>query len=363
MATALRVGIVGASASGGWARESHVPAVQGLEGLRLAAVATNSQRTADEAAHAFGVDAAYPSGLDLIRSAEIDLVTVATRVPDHQALVLAALAAGKHVYCEWPLGRGVAEAEAMSAATRAAGVKAAIGLQLRGNPVVRRARELLLQGAIGRVLSVTVSSATAGFGPVVPAPFAYLEDPRSFANLITIQAAHTIDMAIAIAGGLTDLSALATAQFPMITVGDDQAPRPRTTFDHLLLQARFNANGVLNAEVSGGRPPETPFVLEAVGTSGVLRIDGGAMRGFQSGRLRLSLDGEPLPVDEAELTALSDAAANVAGIYAALRDGIRGGRSHAAGFDHAVRLTRLVGDVLDSSTSGRRVNAAAWPEG
>ncbi len=363
MAAALRVGIIGASASGGWAKESHVPAVQGLEGLRLVAVATNSQNTADEAAHAFGVDAAFPSGLDLIRSADIDLVTVATRVPDHQELVLAALAAGKHVYCEWPLGRGVAEAETMSAAARAAGVHAAIGLQLRGNPVVRRSRQLLAQGAIGRLLGVTVSSATAGFGPVVPAPFAYLEDPSNFANLITIQAAHTIDMAIAIVGGLMDLSALATAQYPMITVGDDPAPQPRSTFDHLLLQARFIPDGVLNLEVSGGRPPETPFRLTALGTRGVLEIDGGAMRGFQSGRLRLSLDGEPQSVDDGELASLSDAAANVAGVYAALRDDLRGETSHAAGFDHAARLTRLIEDVLESSKLGRRVHAGAWPEG
>ena len=363
MAAALRVGIIGASASGGWARESHVPAVQGLDGLRLVAVATNSQGTADEAAHAFGADAAYPSGLDLIRSAEIDLVTVATRVPDHRELVLAALAAGKHVYCEWPLGRSVAEAEAMSDARRAAGVEAAVGLQLRGNPVVERARELLRQGAIGRLLSVTVSSATAGFGPVVPAAFAYLEDPTTFANLITIQAAHTIDMVIATFGGLADLSALATAQYPMITVGDDQAPRPRTTFDHLLVQARFDAGGVLNAEVSGGRPPETPFRLTAVGTSAVLEIAGGAMRGFQSGRLRLSLDGKPQSVDDGELASLSDAAVNVAGVYAALRDDIRGGTSRAAGFDHAARLTRLIEDVLASSKLGRRMDAAAWPRG
>ena len=361
MAPELRVGIIGASASGGWARESHVPAVQGLEGLRLVAVATNSQKTADEAAHAFGVDAAYPSGLELIRSDEIDLVTVATRVPDHQELVLAALAAGKHVYCEWPLGRSVAEAETMSAAARAAGVQAAIGLQLRGNPVVQRSRDLIMQGAIGRLLSVTMSSATAGFGPVVPAPFAYLEDPRNFANLITIQAAHTIDMAIAIVGGVMDLSGLATAQFPMVTVGDDPVPRPRTTFDHLLLQARFIVGGVLNAEVAGGRPPETPFSLKAIGTSGVLDIGGGAMRGFQSGRLRLSLNGESQPVDDGELASLSDAAANVAGVYAALRDGIRSGTSRAADFDHATRLTRLVVDVLESSKSGRRVNAVAWP--
>ena len=362
MASALRIGIIGANASGGWARDSHVPAVQGLEGLRLVAVATNSQKSAAEAARAFGVDTAYPSGLDLIRSAEIDLVTVATRVPDHQELVLAALAAGKHVYCEWPLGRGVAEAETMSAAARAAGVQAAIGLQLRGNPVVQRSRDLIRQGAIGRLLSVTISSATAGFGPVVPAPFAYLEDPQNFANLITIQAAHTIDMAVAIVGGLADLSALTTVQFPDIRVGDDQAPRRRTTFDHLLLQARIIDGGVLNVEVSGGRPPETPFVLVAVGTSGSLKIDGGARRGFQSGRLRLSLNEAPQTVDEGELASLPDAAANVGGVYAALRDSIRAGTSRAADFDHAARLTRLVEDVLESSQEGRRVNADAWPE-
>ena len=87
------------------------------------------------------------------------------------------------------------------------------------------------------------------------------------------------------------------------------------------------------------------------------------MRGFQSGRLRLSLDGEPQSVDDGELASLSDAAVNVAGVYAALRDDIRGGTSRAAGFDHAARLTRLIEDVLASSKLGRRMDASAWPRG
>ncbi len=198
--------------------------------------------------------------MDLIRESGVDLVTVATRVPDHRDLVMAAIAAGKHVYSEWPLGRDVAEAEEMAAAARAAGVHAAVGLQLRGSPVVRRARELVASGAIGRVLSVTVYSATAGFGPDVPAPFVYLEDPSNFANLVTIQGAHTIDLAITVAGALDDLSALATAQYPEIRAGDDKEVRKRTTFDHLLLQGRLAGSGTLSLEVAGGRPPETPFL-------------------------------------------------------------------------------------------------------
>ena len=357
----LRVGIIGANAQGGWARDGHVPAVQGLEGLEFAAVATNSQKTADASARAFGVPAAFGSGMDLIRASGIDLVTVATRVPDHRELVLAALAAGKHVYCEWPLGRDVAEAEEMTAAARAAGVHVAIGLQLRGSPVVRRARELVASGAIGRVLSASVYSATAGFGPDVPAPFVYLEDPGNFANLVTIQGAHTIDLAIMVAGALGDLSALATAQYPEIRAGDSKEVRKRVTFDHLLMQSRLAEVGTLSVEVAGGRPPETPFRLEVVGEAGTLRLDGGAPRGFQSGRIALSLDGQKQHVDEGELAAMPDAAANVAGVYAALRDDILNATHTTPDFDHAVQMTRLVEDALAASDSGVRKAASGWP--
>lgn len=87
MAKTIRVGIIGAGAHSGWARESHVPAVQTLDGVELAAVATNSRKTADAAADAFGVAKAYAKGVDLVADPELDLVTVATRVPDHRDLV------------------------------------------------------------------------------------------------------------------------------------------------------------------------------------------------------------------------------------------------------------------------------------
>lgn len=356
----IRVGIIGVSATGGWARESHVLAVKWLAGLKLAAVATNGAATAAAAAAAFDVKA-YPSGSELIADPAIDVVTVATRVPDHRELVLAALEAGKHVYSEWPLGCGVAESEEMARAAERAGVHTAIGLQLRANPVARRAREIVRSGALGRLLGITVQSAAAGFGPVVPEPFAYLEDPANFANLLTIQGGHTIDLAIALAGSLAGLQALASTRYPEILVGDAGEPRRRTTFDHLLLQARTLDGATLAIEVSGGRPPETPFRLEAVGERGVLRLDGGAPRGFQSGRLALSVDGEPQPVEDGEASGMPDTAINVAGVYAAMRDDILANTRENAGFAQAVELTRLVEGVLRSSEAGAWVAAEGWP--
>ena len=66
-------------------------------------------------------------------------------------------------------------------------------------------------------------------------------------------------------------------------------------------------------------------------------------------------------MDERESAALPDAAVNVAGVYAALRDDIRRNTRHTTGFDHAVRLTRLMNDVLASSADGARREAQGWP--
>lgn len=111
------------------------------------------------------------------------------------------------------------------------------------------------------------------------------------------------------------------------------------------------------------QPPDTTFRFEVVGDHGSLTLNGAAPRGFQSGRLTLSLNGNPQPVDEGELAPLPDSAFNVAGVYAALRDDIECGSTTVPDFDHAVRLTRLITEVSRASAAGVRVAADRWPTG
>ena len=112
----ILVGIVGANANKTWAKVSHVPPINGLPGLKLAAVATSHEQSAREAAEAFGASRWFSDPLAMIRDDPIDLITISVKVPAHRELVLAALNAGKAVYCEAPLGRTVAEAEEMASA-------------------------------------------------------------------------------------------------------------------------------------------------------------------------------------------------------------------------------------------------------
>lgn len=358
----LRVGIIGASAERGWAKISHVPAVQGLAGLTLAVVATSGQKSADAAARAFGAEKGYGDVRDLFGDPAIDIVAIAVKVPDHRALVLAAAAAGKHLFCEWPLGCDLAEAGELAAAVRASGVHAAIGLQARMNPAARHARDLIASGSIGRVLSARIVSTTAAFGAKVETAMAFAEDAANGVTLVTIQGAHSFDLAISVLGDLAEASSLATTQYPRVQVGDDATWQPRSTPDHILLQGRLASHAALSVEVAGGRPSgAVPFHFEITGDKGSLVLEGGALRGFQSGRLRLLLDGEEQPVDEGEAAGLPDAAANVAAIYASLRDDILNETFNVPGFDHAVRLTRLVDDMLASSATGTRRPATNWP--
>ena len=339
-----------------------MPAVKHLQGLELAAVVSGSQAGSDAAAKAFGVPKGYAKAEELFRDPDIDIVSVAVKVPDHRELVLGAFAAGKHIYCEWPLGKNLTESQELAQAAKSAGVHCVIGLQTRANPAAKRAEKLLSAGAVGRVLSANVISAAMAFGPKVEKAMAFAEDGSNGVTLVNIQGGHTLDLAIALLGQIESASGLASTQFPKVVVADQPQPQPRTIADHLLVQALYKSGSCLSVEVAGGRPKgHTPFCFHVVGETGELLLEGGAPRGFQSGELTLRLNGELQQVDAGEVEGIAESAANVAGMYAAFRDDILADSRTVPDFDHAVQLTGLIEDVLASSELGTRKLATDWP--
>src|SRR4051794_1199293 len=360
MTRPLRVGVIGANPDRGWAKDSHIPALRSLENVQLAAVATTNRASADAAAAVFGVRAAYDDPRALITAPDIDIVSVCVRVPYHRDLVLAALAADKHVYCEWPLGRDAGEAAEMATTARTRPVHVAIGLQAHMNPAARRAADLIAAGAIGRPLTARIFSSTAGFAPHLSATHAYLNKIENGANLITILGGHTLDLAILVLGAIDSLDALTTLQHPTVTLTDTGEQIQRTAPDHLLVQARMISGCALAVEVAGDRPPDTPFTFEVVGTEGRILLAGGHPNGFQAGRLTLSLNGERQWVAEPPDT-LPAAAINVAGRYSALAQSIPPGENTEPDFHQALRFTHLMDDVVQSAGSGDRLTHKDWP--
>ncbi len=108
----IRVGIIGANPDRGWAAQAHIPALKSLaDDFEITALSTSRRESADAASKIFGVPLAFDNHYDLVNSAAVDVVAVTVKVPYHLELATAALDAGKAVYCEWPLGNGLTEAD------------------------------------------------------------------------------------------------------------------------------------------------------------------------------------------------------------------------------------------------------------
>ena len=105
MADKIRLGLIGASVRGTWSSRSHLPALQTSRDIELTAVCTTRADSAEAARQAYGARLAFSDWRDMVSSPEIDAVAVVVRVPSHYEPTKAALENGKHVYCEWPLGR------------------------------------------------------------------------------------------------------------------------------------------------------------------------------------------------------------------------------------------------------------------
>jgi len=79
----LGVGIVGASASRGFASIAHIPALQALPQFEIVAVCTRQQETAEAAARRYGARLAFADPAQMAAHPDVDLVTVSVKVPDH----------------------------------------------------------------------------------------------------------------------------------------------------------------------------------------------------------------------------------------------------------------------------------------
>src|SRR2546422_5949394 len=168
MTKRIRVGIIGANPDRGWAAQAHIPALQSLpDDFEITALSTSRRESAAAASKRFGVPLAFDNHEDLVNRADVDVVAITVKVPYHFELATAALTAGKAVYCEWPLGNGLREAEKLAALAKKKRVLAVAGLQARSAPPVLYVRDLIRQGDVGEVLSTTLIGSGMGWGPTI----------------------------------------------------------------------------------------------------------------------------------------------------------------------------------------------------
>jgi predicted dehydrogenase len=361
----LGVGIIGVTPDRGWAATAHIPALRALPNYEIRALSAHSAESARAAGEAFGVSAVFTDHERMVTQPDIDLVAVTVKAPGHRELVDAALAAGKTVYCEWPLGRDLDDARAMAALAAEQGVRTVVGLQGRQAPGIGFVQELLSDGYLGEVLSTTMVGVSVAGGSVVQAN-AYMLDETNGANALTVTAGHSLDTLNHVLGEFADLSAVSAVRRPLMTIDETGEQIVKTAPDQIAVVGTLTSGVTASIHIRDAVAGGVGFLWEINGADGTLRVTADAPF---PGILPLTVAGAHGGGDPTELavpTALTEKwpaltslngtpAYNVGRAYAAFAADIDNGTHTVPDFADAVRHHEVIDAIERSAASGERV--------
>jgi predicted dehydrogenase len=363
MADKIRVGIVGATVTtggSGWGANAHVPALKALPGYELSAVCTAHEDTAKASAVAFGAGRAFHRFSDMVADPGIDLVVVCVRVPGHRELVVGGLQAGKAVFCEWPLGRTLAEAEEMAGLARQRSLKTIVGLQARSAPAIMYARDLIREGHIGEVLTAHLTCVAQA--QLQRGPGRIWQGVRANgANVLTITGGHAIDALCAVLGEFAEVSARVSTRIPEWRTTEGKAV-PVDSPDSINVVGRMVSGAEVSVNVAAVPSNPTGNRIEIYGREGtmVLHAEGSFNTGgsdLRAGRGKEALAAMPVPARYKVVPEGMPGGQpyNVAQAYARAADALRGRGAFDVDFNLAVQRHKLIDAIERSAATGRSV--------
>jgi myo-inositol 2-dehydrogenase/D-chiro-inositol 1-dehydrogenase len=251
------VGLVGA----GFVADLHAGAFELVHDARILGVAAASDASAGRFAAEHSIPAHYGDFRRLLEDDEIAVISVALPNYLHRDVVVAAASAGKHIICEKPLARTLAEADDMIAACEKAGVLLMYAEELCFAPKYVRAKELVDEGALGRVFMV--QQGEQHFGPHSDW---FWDVKRSGGGVLMDMGCHAVEFCrwIYDKPAVESVTAeLGTYVHTDRTIGED----------HAIATIRFDGNRVGLIETSWAKHGGMDDRAEILGSGGVAYVD------------------------------------------------------------------------------------------
>ena len=247
--TGLRWGILG---TGNIAR-SMAEALHLVPGATLQAVASRSSRTAEAFAERWGIATAHGSYEAFFADPSVDVVYIATPNALHKDNILAALAAGKHILCEKPLTTSPEDSRLCGEAARAAGLFLMEAMWTAFMPAMRKAQDLIAEGAIGRPMHLTAN-------------FIAYRDPAEWPNLYDPDLGGGASMDL----GIYPVTAAELLLGPVIS-SKAEVLRPPGGVDEMVAMILQHETGALS-HLGFGFRIDMPVAVRVTGDGGTLDI-------------------------------------------------------------------------------------------
>jgi predicted dehydrogenase len=250
------------------------PAVFGFESPRLEILADVDDVTAAEAARGLGFSRSTGDWRDLVADPAVDLVDITAPNHLHEEMALAAIAAGKAVYCEKPLAPTAAGAARMVAAADAAGTPTMVGFNYLKNPIAGLAREIIESGEIGEVFGYRGWHFEDYMHDPDTLVNAWRLDPATGDGVTSDLGSHAISMARYLVGDIAEVSARRATVKRTRAVGPQGRELDVSVPDTVASLVRFGggANGTIEASWMAAGHKHT-IAVEVFGTKGTLAFD------------------------------------------------------------------------------------------
>ena len=354
----IRIGLVGV---GNWAKYGHIPALRLLPEYEITAVSSRSRSKANEIAKSFDIPHAFDDALALAGHPEVDLVAVLPPAPEHAFAVKAAIAAGKDVYCEWPLTTSTQASEELLMLAQRAGVRHVVGLQRTVGASSQYLRDLLEGGYVGCLRSLRMHVSMAYFGQTRSPALEWTLSANNFSHVLSIYGGHFMDMLFHAVGRPKTVSAIVRTQFPELTLGATGKSFPNETPDAVMAIGTLQCGAVFQIQIEGGKQNHSGLQIDITGTAGDLKvwneksfvtkhhdiIEGAQGEDGSWSELRVPDHYRTIPASNLDVSVQ-----DLAQLYAAFaQDRITGGKS-ARDFSDAVAMHRLIDAINQASTSG-----------
>ncbi len=232
----------------------------------LAVLADQNEAQAGEAARRLGFAKAVTDWRALVDDPAVDVVSITTPNHLHKPIALAALQAGKAVYCEKPLAATLADAKEMAEAARSPGQVTLVGFNYLKNPIIALARDIATSGEIGEIVAFRGIHAE-DYMTDPAAPHSFRTDPAGGGGVLMDLGSHIVSLARHLVGPISEVSAAAQTVHKVRPSSSGPRPVKVDDYGHVIARFQNGALGTISASwVTPGRKMQLEF--ELVGTRG-----------------------------------------------------------------------------------------------
>ncbi len=328
MSDTVRIGIIGTGIGA-----THAKVFSQIDGANVVAIASADRHRAEGFAAKFHVPLATDDYREVL-TADLDAVVIATPPTLHREMVLAAIDAGKHVFCEKPLAASLDDSLELLQAAEKSGIVHLVNFHLRYESSFRTAAELVQSGQIGAVTNIDalvtvnpIDYLNASFGSTSKTQ--WFTDAKQGGGLLRSSAGpHLIDLVLWLGGAVESLTAAMMTSQSRVPLSETDRWVDVAVDDGFAVIGRLASAGLVTLRGVPVAEHHTDFSVTLHGTQGSLYVGTRSLRGM----LRGETEVHSIPLDERNPRrdiASAFVSAMVAGGPSGLPDFAAGARSQA----------------------------------